>query len=86
MITIKQARKYCIKIKCGHCLEHDFPVCCCNYLKNIFTKENGVNWCEDNIKYYEDYVPVSDFEINKVFNINQTRKKDLYEYTLLDLI
>lgn len=87
MITIKKAKNYCTKAKCGHCLDHNkIPFTCCNYLMNIFTRENGSNWCKQNIKYYEYYTPVSKEEINKVLNVKQTQKKELYEYTLLYLL
>lgn len=87
MIAIHEAREYCIKQKCGHCLTHNPPTCC-NYMMNIFVKENGIDWCKKNIKYFDDfYKSIPDDEnILLTKNTEKKVKKEKYEYTLLDLL
>lgn len=71
----KEAFELCKRLECGYCLTHDAPFTCCDRMKSLLTILKGKEWCELNIKYYEDREIMKPIEPKK-----EPRKQDAKDY------
>lgn len=54
-MTVSEAHDECCR-GCGYCLTHgQTPFTCCEKVAKRFLLENGEEWCEKNIKLFEDF-------------------------------